>query len=123
MVLIEAMLFQPILKQDNLQNEFSSNHTAQFAIQQCAPIEILVMGSDPLYIDLNNTRFSVKFYITRGDGTPLPQDSHTSVVNNVLHLLFKEIGRELNRKSVTNPNQLYPYGVYLKYLVNYSNDV
>ena len=52
MVLSEAMLFQPILKQDYLQNEFSSDHTPQSTIQQGAPIEILVMGSDHLYIDL-----------------------------------------------------------------------
>ena len=117
------MLSQPLLKQDYLQNEFSSDHTPQSAIQQGAPIEILVMGSDHLYIDLNNTRFSVKFHITRVDGTPLPQDSHTSVVNNVLLSLFMEISLELNSKSVTNPNKLYPYHAYLENLLNYSNDV
>ena len=123
MVLREALLFQPILKQDYLQNEFSSDHTPQSAIQQGTPIEILVIGSDHLYIVLNNTRFSVKFHITRGDGTPLPHDSHTSVINNVLHSLFKEISLELNSKSVTDPNQLYPYRAYLENLLNYSNDV
>ena len=119
MVLSEAMLFQPKLKQDYLLNEFSSDHTPQSAIQHGAPIEILVMGSDHLYIDLINTRFSVKFHITRGDDTPLPQDSHTSVVNNVLHSLFKEISLELNSKSVTDPNQLYPYRGYFENLLNY----
>ena len=76
MVYRKAMLFQPILKQDYLQNEFSSDHTPQSTIQQGASIEILVMGSDHLYIDLNNTQFSVKFHITRGDNTPLYYDSH-----------------------------------------------
>ena len=123
MVLSEAMLFQPILKQDYLQNEFSSDHTPQSSIQQDAPIEILVVGSNLLYINLNNTRFSIKFHITRGDVTPIPQNSHTSVVNNVLHSLFIEISMELNSKSVTDPNQLYPYRAYLENLLNFSNDV
>ena len=76
------------------------------------------MGSDHLYIYLNNNRFSVNFHITGGDGTPLPQDSHTSVVNNVLH-----ISLVLNSKSVTDSNQLYPYRAYLENHLNYSNGV
>ena len=38
----------------------------------------------------------------RGDESPLPHASHTSVINNVLHSLFKEISLELNSKSVTD---------------------
>ena len=45
------------------------------------------------------------------------------MVNNVLHSLFKEISLELNSKSATDPNQLYPYRAYLENILNYSNNV
>jgi len=37
--------------------------------------------------------------------------------------MFIEIAVELNNKSVTDPNQLYPYRAYLETLLNFSGDV
>lgn len=60
MVLSKAMLFQPILKQNYILNRFNNIYMPQTAIQHSAPIELLAMGADNLYIDLGNSNLSIK---------------------------------------------------------------
>jgi len=48
-------------------------------------------------------------------------DANTSAVINLpMHSLFREVSVEMNMKSVSELNYLYPYRAYLETLINFS---
>ena len=60
MLMNEVMLFEPIMQQSYLQNEFVRKFHPIANIQPGSPIVFLVKNSEKLYLDLNNSRIMVR---------------------------------------------------------------
>ena len=59
--------------------------------------------------------------ITKADGTNI--DANTvAPINLTLHLMFREIGLELNGRNVSDTSQVYPYRSYLETLLNFCKE-
>ena len=119
------MLFEPVMQQSYLLNEFDISYQPLAALQPGAPIEFFVKNSSQLYLDLNNTRLNVEVQILKDDNTKIPSDvanAHTAPANLLLHTLFKEVTVQLNGKTVTDPSNMYGYRAYLETLVNFNSD-
>ena len=63
MLMNEVMLFEPIMQQSYLQNEFVRKFHPIATIQPGSPIEFLAKNSEKLYLDLNNSRIMVRLQI------------------------------------------------------------
>ena len=72
MLMNKVMLFEPIMQQSYLQNEFVRKFHPIATIQPGSPIEFFVKNFEKLYLDLNNSRFMVRLQIQKKDGTPMP---------------------------------------------------
>ena len=85
-------------------------------------IEFTVKSANDLYLDLNNSRLHVIAKITKADETNI--DANTAaLINLTLHSMFREIGLEFNGRNVSDTNQLYPYRLVLKSLLNFCKEV
>jgi len=51
------------------------------ALSQDAPVDFLVSGSGPHYIDLRQSRSFVKAHIVKEDGTTLTNNEKTGIIN------------------------------------------
>jgi len=121
-ILEETDLFQGIMSQGILLNEYNTDHFPIATIQAGAPIEIFVKGADGVYLDLNESYLTVQAKITKADGGN--PDAHTvGPINLPLHSMFKEVPVQLNGKDVGDPNSLYPYRAYLETALSYSEEV
>ena len=63
----EVMLFQPVMQQSYLQNEFDRRFHPIATIQPGSPIEFLVKNSEKLYLDLNSSRIVVRLQVQKKD--------------------------------------------------------
>ena len=117
----EVDLFGPIMTQNCLLNEFNRRFAPLASIAEGAPIEFLVKGADQLYLDLNDSRLHLRVKMTKADGTNMTAATG-AIINLPLHSLFREVSVELNGRSVSDPNQMYPYRAYLETLLNYSKE-
>ena len=117
----EVDLFGPIMQQNFLLNEFNRQFAPIASLADGAPIEFLVKGADQLYLDLNDSYLHLRVKMTKADGANM--DANTgAVINLPMHSLFREVSVEMNGKSVSEPNNLYPYRAYLETLVNFSRE-
>ena len=125
MLMNEVMLFEPIMQQSYLQNEFVHKFHPIATIQPGSPIEFLVKNSKKLYLDLNNSRIMVRLQIQKKDKSPMPAANAcvTGTVNLLLHSLFKEVTVQFNNKTVSDPSNMYAYRAYLETLINCSGDI
>ena len=117
----EVDLFGKIMQKNCLLNEFNRKFAPLASIAEGALIEFLVKGADQLYLDLNDSRLHLRVKMTKADGTNMTANTG-AIINLPLHSLFREVSVELNGRSVSNPNQLYPYRAYLETLLNYSKE-
>ena len=117
----EVNLFGGIMQQNCLLNEFNRIFAPLASIAENALIEFLVKGADQLYLDLNDSRFHLRVKMTKADGTNMTAATG-AIINLPLHSLFREMSVELNGRSVSDPNQMYPYLAYLETLLNSSKE-
>ena len=71
-------------------------------------IDILIPGSGD-FIDLRRSFLSVKFKVTKADGTALIATDHISTVNNMLSSLWSQVEVYLNGTLVSPNVNLFPY--------------
>ena len=65
MLINELMLFEPIMQQSSLQNEFVRKFHPIATIKPASPIEFSVKNSKKLSVDLNNASVMVDFKFKR----------------------------------------------------------
>jgi hypothetical protein len=121
-ILGEASLFDPIMVQLGLVDELDQAFAPSAPIQKGMPIEFHVKSAAHQYMDLNNTKLKVKCKITKPDGGAIAKEE-VSVANLTLHSLFQEAAVQLNRKSVGDPSNMYPYRAHIATLLNYEGNV
>ena len=117
----EVDLFGSIMQQNDIENEFNHKYAPMATIQPGAAIEFRVTGSNDLHLDLNNSRLHLLAKITKADGTNIDANI-AAPMNLTLHSMFREIGVELNSRTVGETSQLYPYFSFVKSLLNYSKE-
>ena len=117
----EVDLFDSIMQQNIIENEFNLEYASLATIQHGAPIEFMVKGSNELYLDLKNSRLHVLAKITNADGSNIEANT-AGPINLPLHSMFREISVELNGRYVSDTSPLYPYRAYRKTLLNFSKE-
>lgn len=90
--------------------EISYNPIA--SLDNSSTIEFVSLGNGETYRDLNSIYLRLIVEL-KGSG---------SVVNNLLHSLFRNCTVHLNNKNVSQPDNNYHYRAYLETLLNYGND-
>ncbi len=81
-------------------------------------IEFFIPGNGEDYLDLSNAFLSLAPQVTLENGTPLPDDSKVSPINNTFHSIFSAVSIQLGDKPITSNDQEYPYKAYLKTLAS-----
>ena len=121
----EVALFDPVMTQLGLLNEYDRSFSPKAAIKKGTPIEFIIKGAAQQYMDLNAVKMRVKCKIVNADGSNLAAADNPLVgpVNNILHSMFQEVGMTLGTKLVSDPSNMYPYRAYLENLLNYDRTV
>jgi hypothetical protein len=121
----EVALFDPVMTQLGLLNEYDRSFSPKAAIAKGMPIEFIIKGAAQQYMDLNAVKMRVKCKIVKPDGSNLAAADVPIVgpVNNILHSMFQEVGLILGTKPVSDPSNMYPYRAYLENLLNYDKTV
>lgn len=115
--------FEPSVLQAAIINEYDEPFGPVGAIQDDAPIEVLIPPSGTTYRDLNNSRLELKCKITKGDSTAIAADTVVGPVNLLLHSAFQNIEVEVSGKRISDPNNFYQYRAFLETLLTYSAHV
>lgn len=119
----ELNLFESAAIQTAIISEYERDINPIATLQPGAPIEFLIRGADNLYLDLNNSKLEIKCKITLANGADLGNNNDVAPVNNLLHSLFSSVEMELCGKTVTDPNQMYPYRAFIGTLLSYNKEV
>ena len=93
-------------------NDYNIN-TIQFRVPNNTPNHL---------IDCSKIELVTKANILKSDGTTKLAHTVTNVgvVNNVLHSMWSNVNVELNNKTVTPNDGLYPYKAYLEKLTTFT---
>ena len=95
----EVDLFELIMQQNVIENEFNREYALLATIQPGMAIEFTVKSANDLYLDLNNSRLHVIAKITKADGANI--DANTAVIIKLtMHSMFREIELEFNGRNV-----------------------
>ena len=111
---------EPILIQ--VERSFYREYTPISALQNNAPIDFSIPGSEQLYLDLSRSYLYVRAKITNEDGTNIPANAQVGPINNTIHSLFSNVDVELNGKSISDANGLYPYRAQFETILTYNED-
>ena len=118
----EVDLFESIMQQNVIKNDFNSKYALLASIQPGMAIEFTIKSANDLYLDLNNTRLHVIAKVTKADGTNI--DANTAApINLTLHSMFREIGLEFNGRNVGDTSKLYAYRSILESLLNFFKEL
>jgi hypothetical protein len=91
-------------------------------LDNCSTIQFCIPGFQDQYKDLNHIYLKLSLQITKNNGTLFDSKEETpSIVNNVLHSIFKGCTVELNNQIVSS-SQSYHYKSYLENLLNYQKN-
>ena len=114
--------FQPQPIQTSILRTFKREYTPISALQHGSPIEFHVPGTAQLYLDLANSFIELKAKIVDAENKDTTADTKAVPCNNVLHSLFAGIEVELNGKTISDANALYPYRAYFETLFNFNKE-
>ena len=117
-IMEETDLYQRIMMQGILRDEYNTDHFPIATIQQGAPIDIFVKGADGVYLDLNESYLTVQAKITKADEAN-PDANTVGPINLLLHSMFQQMAVKLAGKDVGDPNSLYPYRAYMETLLSF----
>lgn len=85
-------------------------------------IEFIISGSNDKYIDLSQVQLFLEFKILKNDVDELPINVPVSVVNNLMHSLFKNIETKIGTTPVSNTSDKYHYKAYFENLLGYNKE-
>ena len=116
----KVMLFEPVMIQNYLHDEFDLDYAPIAAIQHGAPIEFNIIGATQLYCDLNNLLVRVRARVMDAADHPPDANHHPSVVNDQFNSMWRDQTLTLNGRCINEQNNMYPWKSYLMNLLNYS---
>ena len=108
MLMNEVMLFEPVMQQSYLQEQFDRKFHPIATITPGSPIEFFVKNAAKLYLDLNNSRLMVRCRIVKKGKTNMPAADacKSGVITLLLHSLFKEVTVLFKNKTVSDPSNM-----------------
>ena len=104
----EVMLFEPVMIQNYLHDEFDRDYAPIAAIQHGALIEFNISGATQLYCDLNNLLVRVRARVTDAANQPPDNSHHPGVVNDPFNSMWRDQTLTLNGRCINEPNNMYP---------------
>ena len=118
----EVDLFESIMQQNEIENEFNREYAPLATIQPRMAIEFTVKSANDLYLDLNNSRLHVIAKINIADETNI--DANTAaLINLTLHLMFRKIELKFNGQNIFDRSQLYQNRSVRESLLNFCKAV
>ena len=119
----ELLLFDPILVNSGVEKMIWVDYLPVNQLgNDEGPIDIVVPGTGPYYVDLKRSRICVKAKIVKADGTDLEEGDIVTPTNLWLHSNFGQVDTYLQQKLVSSVGTSYPYKAYLDCLLNYGID-
>ena len=103
----EVMLFEPVMIQNYLHDEFDRDYAPIAAIQHGAPIEFNISGATQHYCDLNNLLVRVRARVTDAANHPPDNNHHPGVVNDPFNSMWRDQTLTLNGRCINEPNNMY----------------
>ena len=86
----EVMVFEPVMIQNYLHDEFDHDYAPIAAIQHGASIEFNISGATQLYCDLNNLLMRVRTRVTEAANHPPDNNQHPGLVNDPLNSMWRD---------------------------------
>jgi hypothetical protein len=88
------------------------------------PVEFVMPGDGPDYVDMSQSRLKAKYKIVHNDATSsvLAADEVAVAVNLGLQTLFSQVDVTLGGKLMTPATAMYPYKSYFQILLNYGKE-
>lgn len=117
----EFEYFAPQPIQNSVLRAFKREFTPVSALQHGSPIQFIVPGTDMLYLDLGKSYLFIRARI-RTANNGVPGNNTVGPINYTLNSLFSNVDVELNGRSVSDSNALYPFRAYLEALLTYDSD-
>jgi hypothetical protein len=109
----EADLFQVYPTQTTVQEGFYDDIPAHNSFNTSSTIRFDVTGDSDHYLNLQEFTFHIIGTITKPDNTAVTNNSKTSVVNNLLGSLFKQVEISFNNHTIENTNSTFSYIDYV----------
>lgn len=87
-------------------------------------IDFVCYGHGDTCIDLSSIHLNLKIQVLKNDGSQYVEEDkeQPSLVNNIMHSLFRQINLSLNGKTVNVCDNHYAYRSYIESLLNYGSD-
>ena len=114
--------FAPQILETSVNRSFYIEYMPVSAFQHGLPIQFIVPSSSSIYLSLNKSYIYVRAKITLPNGNDIAPGDEVGPINLPLHSLFRNIEIELNGKSISDSNPMYPYRAYLETLLGNEND-
>lgn len=92
------------------------------SLDNTSDIEFLSLGHGDTYRDLSSIYLRLHVQILKDTKGTVHEDAKTGVVNNILHLLFRQCSIYLNNKPIAQTDNNYNYRCYIENLLNYGTE-
>lgn len=120
----ELDLFRPRSIQTNVLKTEEVAYKPLTSLENQSVIEFVCHGHADTYIDLSSINLCVKIQLQKNNGVLYKAEDkgQPSVVNNILHSLFRQVNVYLNGKSINASDGNYGYRAYIETLLNFGED-
>lgn len=120
----ELDLFQPTPIQASILRSEEVCYNPVNSLDSTNTLEYICLGHGDTYRDLSSICLRLTIKVTKVDKTDYKTTDATqpSIVNNILHSLFRSCSIYLNNKLVSSSDSNYHYRAYIENLLNYGTD-
>lgn len=120
----ELDLFSPQPLQTNILKTEEVAYKPITSLENQSVIEFASYGHGDSYLDLNSINIRLKIQVVKADGQVFKNEDENqpTVVNNMLHSLFRQVNIVLNGKNINSTDGNYSYRAYIESLLNHGND-
>lgn len=120
----ELDLFKPRILQTNILKTEELSYKPLTSLENQSVIEFVCHGRGDTYIDLSSINLCVKIQLIKNSGVAYKaeDEGQPSVINNMLHSLFRQVNVNLNGKNINSTDGNYSYRAYLETLLNFGED-
>jgi len=117
----ELDLFEPHPTQSSILRTEEVSYNPIASLDSASSIEFVCLGNGDTYRDLSSVYLRLLVQLKSQDNSNLA-DNSVSVVNNILHSIFRSSSVYLNNTLVSQSDNNYHYRSYLQTILNYGSD-
>ncbi|XP_069092726.1 uncharacterized protein F54H12.2-like [Pleurodeles waltl] len=116
----ELDLFSLKPTQTSIENSFFMEVSPLATLTPLPPIEIFVLRSTDMYLELNNTLLHIVCKITKANGTNIEDDAKVAPISYPVATMFNQVDINLGDRLVTQSDNMYSYRSYIESILNYN---